>query len=220
MPQKTDPASSTIRENYDRVARDYARRIAGELANKPFDRDLLDRFAEQVAGRGPVCDMGCGPGHIARYLREADVDAFGLDLSEGMLAEARRLNPFMHFVHGDMTALPLERNALAGITAFYAVVNLPSEYLPRVFKEMYRVLQPEGQLILAFHSGNEQINIQEMWGQKFTMDFYLREPSEIQLLLEQAGFLVQEVLTREPYAPEVEHQSRRCYIVARKPAGM
>jgi len=32
---------------------------------------LLDRFAKRMAGRGEVCDLGCGPGHIARYLRDA-----------------------------------------------------------------------------------------------------------------------------------------------------
>jgi hypothetical protein len=36
--------------------------------------------------------------------------------------------------------------------------------------------------------------------------------------LEAAGFTTEEVVEREPYAPEVEHQSRRAYIFARKPA--
>ena len=220
MPTMNEPVSTTIRDDYDRVAGEYARRIADELAHKPFDRALLDRFSRQVAGRGPVCDLGCGPGHVARYLREAGTDAFGLDLSEGMLAEARRLNPSMHFVHGDMNALPLESNVLAGITAFYAIVNIPLETLPKIFKEMRRVLQLEGQLLLAFHVGDEQLKVEELWGQKIEMGFYLREPSVIQKLLENAGFLVQEVLTREPYPPDVEHQSRRCYILARKPAGL
>jgi trans-aconitate methyltransferase len=45
---------------------------------------LLNRFAKRMAGRGEVCDLGCGPGHIARYLR----DAFGLDVSPKMLEQA------------------------------------------------------------------------------------------------------------------------------------
>lgn len=50
-------------------------------------------------------------------------------------------------------------------------------------------------------------------------DFVLFEPAEIQRLLEAAGLRVEEVQEREPYAPEVEYQSRRAYILARKPAG-
>ncbi len=33
-------------------------RIYGELEHKPFDCELLTRFATAVHGRGPVCDMG------------------------------------------------------------------------------------------------------------------------------------------------------------------
>ena len=50
-----------LRHSYDRVAHEYAHRIHGELAHKPLDRALLDRFALEVRGRGPVCDLGCGP---------------------------------------------------------------------------------------------------------------------------------------------------------------
>jgi len=61
----------SISESYDRLADEYSRRIFHELQQKPFDRELLDRFAKEMVGRGEVCDMGCGPGHVARYLRDA-----------------------------------------------------------------------------------------------------------------------------------------------------
>ena len=52
--------------SYDQVAERYAAEIAGELTHKPFDRGLLDAVAE-LAGGGPVADVGCGPGHVAAY---------------------------------------------------------------------------------------------------------------------------------------------------------
>ncbi|HET6218015.1 MAG TPA: class I SAM-dependent methyltransferase, partial [Acidobacteriaceae bacterium] len=51
--------------------------------------------------------MGCGPGHVARYLRNAGVTVFGLDLSTGMLEQARQLNPDISFREGNMLALEL-----------------------------------------------------------------------------------------------------------------
>src|SRR5216684_7930749 len=102
-----DPTINAIRESYDRLADEYTRRIASELQHKPFDRELLDRFAAAVAGRGDVCDMGCGPGHVARYLHDAGATVFGLDLSAGMLEQARRLNPDIVFREGNMMALDL-----------------------------------------------------------------------------------------------------------------
>ena len=59
--------------SYDRVAAEYAAQLAGELAHKPFDREWLDRFAARVRGRGLACDVGCGPGHVARYLNDQGV---------------------------------------------------------------------------------------------------------------------------------------------------
>ena len=67
--------------SYDRVADEYVRRIADELRHKPLDRELLERFAASVRDAGPVCDMGCGPGHVAHYLYELGVQVCGIDSS-------------------------------------------------------------------------------------------------------------------------------------------
>jgi ubiquinone/menaquinone biosynthesis C-methylase UbiE len=208
----------SIRESYDRLAEEYARRISNEVQHKPLDRELLDRFAAAVAGRGDICDMGCGPGHVARYLRNAGATVFGLDLSPQMLQEARKVSPDISFREGNMLALDLQNGSLAGIAAFYAIVNIPHKSLPTVFREMARVLQPGGVLLLAFHLGDEGIHENELWGQQISMDFFLFQTSAIRHELEKAGLAIEEIIEREPYAPEVEYQSRRAYIFARKPS--
>jgi len=213
-PMNDDPTNS-IRESYDRLAEEYARRISGELQHKPLDRALLDRFAKQTRERGEVCDMGCGPGHVARYLRDAGASVFGLDLSPRMLDQAQKLNPDIPFREGNMLALNIPEGTLAGVAAFYAIVNIPRQSLPAVFREIRRVLQPGGLLLLAFHTGDEVLHEDELWGQKISMDFLLLPPAEIKLDLEAAGFAIQEVIEREPY-PDVEYPSRRAYIFARK----
>lgn len=211
-------ALHAIQKSYDGIADEYARHLYSELDNKPLDRELLTRLAARVKGKGAICDMGCGPGHIARYLRDAGTNVFGLDLSPRMIEEARRLNPEISFRQGNMLALDLPDASLAGIAAFYAIVNLPREALPRVFREMARVLKPDGLLLLAFHIGDETLQPGALWGRPVSMDFYFFPPHAIQRNLEAAGLVVEEVIERGPYAPEVEHQSRRAYIFARKPA--
>ena len=208
-------AIRTIQTSYDCVAGEYARRIFSELDNKPLDRELLSRFANEVKGKGEICDMGCGPGHVARYLRDQGADVFGLDLSPGMLDEARRLNSDISFRRGNMLALDLADASLAGIAAFYAIVHLPHEALPQAFREMARVLKPGGLLLLAFHIGDETLHRDEWLGRPVTLDFRFFSPQAIERDLEVAGLTVEEILEREPYAPEVEHQSRRAYVFAR-----
>lgn len=210
-----DPTQS-IGESYDRIADAYARELFGELEHKPCDRELLDRFAARMRGRGQVCDMGCGPGQVARYLHGAGAKVFGLDLSLRMVEVARRLNPDISFREGNMMALNLADASLAGIAAFYAIVNIPEESLSFIFREMLRVLQPGGLLLMAFHVGSEVIQKEELWGQMVAMDFFFFQTLSIRQKLEAVGFLIEEIIERGPYAPEVEYQSRRAYIFAQK----
>jgi SAM-dependent methyltransferase len=189
-----------------------------ELDAKPFDREQLTRFAGDVMQHGAVCDLGCGPGHVARYLRDSGADVFGLDLSPKMVAQARQLNPDIEFREGNMLALELEDGSLAGIIAFYAIVNIPRESLPIAFAEMHRVLKPGGLLLLSFHIGDEVIRPEELWGNRISMEFYKLQPERIQRLLTAAGFAIEDIVERDPYAPDVEFQSRRAYVFARKAA--
>ncbi len=212
-----DDITRSIRESYDRLADEYARRLFNELEHKPVDRELLNRFAAALAGRGSICDMGCGPGHVARFLRDAGATVFGLDLSSLMLVQARKLSPDISFREGNMLALDLPEGSLAGIAAFYAIVNIPHKSLPIVFREMARVLQSGGLLLLAFHVGDEVLHEDELWGEQISMDFFLFQTSAIRHHLENAKMVIEGIIEREPYAPEVEYQSRRAYIFARKP---
>jgi SAM-dependent methyltransferase len=214
-PNKTD-RMATIRGDYDRIGAEYADHLGKELEAKPLDRELLLRFARAVTGRGKICDLGCGPGQVARFLHEAGAEVFGLDLSAQMVAQARLLNPDIRFEQGDMLALDLPDGGLAGIAAFYAIVNFPGNWLPAIFREMVRVLTPGGLLLLAFHIGDEVLRPGALWGKPIRMEFFYHQPIKICELLCDAGFAIEETVERGPYAPEVEHQSQRAYIFARK----
>lgn len=202
--------------SYNQIAAEYTRRIAQELDGKPLDRALLDQFAERLRDRGAVCDLGCGPGHVARYLAERGQNVIGVDLSPGMVVQATALNPGIPFRVGDMLALDVPDESWAGIVAFYSIIHIPREQVVAVLSEMRRVLAPGGSLLLAFHIGNETLHVDEMWANAVTLDFAFFESAEMVGYLEQAGFLVEEVIERDPYTPDVEHQSRRAYIVSRK----
>ena len=208
---------SDVRSGYDLVAGEYARRIYDELKNKPLDRRLLDRFAESVRQAGVACDLGCGPGHIARYLHERGIQVCGMDLSAGMVERARQLNPGIEFNQGDMRALPVKDNTWAGIAAVYAIVNLPPHDLAHAMREMLRVLVPGGRLLLSFHIGEDTSQVEDLWDFGATLAFHFFRVKTVAGYLRNAGFEVEEIIEREPYAPEVEYQSRRAYIFAQKP---
>lgn len=210
--------AASIRRSYDRVAAAYAEHLFDELSGKPLDRALLDCFAEQVRGKGPVADVGCGPGQVARYLAERGMPALGIDLSPEMVAVARRLSPSISFAQGDMLALDAEEGAWGGIVAFYAIVHLAPEEVSRAFAEFGRVLRPGGLLLVAFHVGDEVVRRDDLWGEPVALDFRFFATAEIERRLGEAGFAVEVRIERQPY-PGAEHPSRRAYLLARKPEG-
>jgi len=203
-----------LRDSYDSAAEAYAEHVASELTHKPLDRHLLNRFAEDTRGRGMVADVGCGPGHVARYLYEQGVTMFGIDLSPAMIRCAVRLNPGLAFHVGDMRNLELRSSSLAGIVAFYSIVHFEPGELLVIMREMRRVLASGGLALVSFHVGNELVHVDELFGAPVNLDFRFHDPADVVAALRAAGLAVIERVEREPYEG-AEYPSRRCYLLSR-----
>ncbi|MBL8117283.1 MAG: class I SAM-dependent methyltransferase [Anaerolineae bacterium] len=206
--------AGSTRTSYDRVAADYAAKFLNELEFKPFDRHLLNLFAELTHEHGLVADIGCGPGQIARYLHERGAAVIGLDLSPQMIAQAQRLHPPLLFQIADMQALPIAGGSLAGITAFYSIIHILRASLPDVFREFHRVLQPSGYLLLSFHIGSQTVHLDNFFEKPVSLDFLFYEIDVLRSALEAAGFKVALSAHRAPYPQE--HQSQRGYLLAQR----
>ena len=202
--------------SYDRVAVEYGERFKDEMDDKPFDRDCLNRLVREAGELGPICDLGCGPGQIARYLHRQGVQTLGVDLSANMVAEAQRLNPEIHFHQGDMLSLPDADNSWGGIAAFYCIIHIPREQIVNALQEMKRVLKPGGILLLAFHIGTEIKHLDDWWEKPVNLDFAFYLPTEMESWLKEARFELLETLVREPNT-DVEAATHRAYIFAKKP---
>ena len=201
--------------SYNAVAAEYAAKFQDEMDHKPFDRDCLDRLVREVGELGAICDLGCGPGQIARYLHHQGAATLGVDLSPQMVAEAARLNPEIPFHQGDMLSLPDRDESWGGIAAFYCIIHIPRSRVVEALSEMKRVLKPGGVLLVTFHIGDEIKHVEEWWEKKVNLDFISYQPEEMESWLKEAGFMVEETLVREPN-PEVEVATRRAYLFARK----
>jgi SAM-dependent methyltransferase len=208
-----DPRADILRAGYAPVARAYREHLHDELAGKPLDRAFLDAFAE--GAKGLIADLGCGPGHVARYLATRGATVEGLDLSPEMVAEAIATNPGIGFRVGDMFALPYEPGALAGIVAFYAIVHLRTDELLAPFREFHRVLAPGGTAAISFHAGTDAVHVDELFGCATSLDFVFHRPEDVVARLIEAGFTLDVRLDRQPY-PDIEFASQRTYLIARR----
>lgn len=132
--------------------------VNADLGNRPLDRALFAVFAELVRahGNGRVADVGCGAGRVTILLSRLGLDAFGVDVSPGMVALARRTYPQLRFEQGSMLALDVPAGTLGGLLAYYSIIHIARERRRAVFTEFHRVLAPGGLLMLVFQIGDEQ----------------------------------------------------------------
>jgi ubiquinone/menaquinone biosynthesis C-methylase UbiE len=209
--------SSSVQRAYDAVAGEYDRQISDELDEKPLDRAWLRAFVDLVR-TGTIADVGCGPGHVTRYLARLHNDVVGIDLSPAMIAIARERAPQLAFTVESMLTLAAGAQAWAGLVAWYSIIHLEAHERPVAFSEFARVLRHGGHLMIAFHIDSPefatgQVNhISDWFGQRVRLDGYFLDPDEITSEVTAAGFTVIAKMERLPSA-NVEYPSRRCYLL-------
>ncbi|MFI8896157.1 class I SAM-dependent methyltransferase [Streptomyces paradoxus] len=201
---------------YDTVAEEYADHFSDLRPGTPLDRGVLHGFAGLVGEGGEVADLGCGPGRVTAYLASQGLSVFGLDLSESMLAVARRENPDLRFVRGSMLELDLPDSSLDGVVSWYSIIHTPEEHLPALFAGFHRVLRPGGHLLLGFQFGDEPRRYEEAFGHSVSVTFLRRRPEQVAALLREAGFTLRAQTLREPDAAGGEPVAQAS-LVARKP---
>ncbi|MET7464154.1 class I SAM-dependent methyltransferase [Nonomuraea sp. NPDC005501] len=147
----------TTRDAYTARAAEYSELFRDPLAEQPLDRALIDTFADLVkaTGAGPIADLGCGPGHYTAYLHTRGVTAFGIDLSPGMIEQARQEHPGLRFEVGSMFSLDLADAVVGGVFSHYSIIHTPPERVHELFDEFARVLAPGGHLLLSFSATDD-----------------------------------------------------------------
>ncbi|MEW2426735.1 class I SAM-dependent methyltransferase [Micromonospora sp. NPDC047644] len=184
---------SDTRTSYDTVAVSYARLVRDLLAGAPHERAALASFAQLVlaAGGGPVADVGCGTGRITAHLHTLGVDAFGIDLSPGMIDVARRDHSELRFEVGSMTDLDLADGSVAGLVAWYSLIHIPDDQIDVVFAHFRRVIRPGGPLLLGFHVGDETtLKTEGYGGHPMSVRVHRRQPAQVAAWLRQSGFTI------------------------------
>jgi SAM-dependent methyltransferase len=181
-----------VRESYDRVADNYVEMVTttgiGDIRTHPWLKAAIDAFADTVASIGPVLDVGCGPGTVTAYLAERGIEVSGVDLSPRMIGHARRLHPQCTFTFGSATDLELRTASLGGVLGWWSLFNLPRNVLPGVLTSFAEALRPGGQLVIATHVGDSDVERTEAYnGVPVRWTTYQWQPEQVIALVQQAG---------------------------------
>jgi len=189
------------------------RRMAGELARiqprileafRGSEEEIRHRLEHHLAvleGVGSVLDLGCGRGELLLLLREAGVDAFGIE-SDPALAQAARRRGLEVIENDVLEALRSQDDGRWGaITAIHFLEHLAVADLLSLLAELRRVLQPGGVLLVECpNPHNLRVGAALYWRDPTHLRPLL--PETLALYLEASGFEVRDVSYLHPFPSE------------------
>jgi ubiquinone/menaquinone biosynthesis C-methylase UbiE len=110
-----------------------------------------------------VLDVACGPGHLSAAAARRGARPVGTDLSEGMLARARREHPELDFRSGDAEALPFRDERFDAVLAGFVFNHLPAP--ESAAAEGARVCRPGARLAVSVWDRPERTRLIGLLGE-------------------------------------------------------
>ncbi len=169
---------------YDRISRiyDVSRAANAETVDKLVR--LLNVNSERM-----LLDLGCGTGNYTAALSKTVKSVIGLDISKGMIEQARAKFPVLRFLCGDVTNLPFDSQTFDGAFAIQALHHVKKKEV--FLSEAHRVLRKGA--YIAIHSCSHK-QMRSSWYYHYfpkglEVDLArIPDSGEIASLLERAGF--------------------------------
>lgn len=157
-------------------------------------------LVESLSPGARVLDLGCGTGvPTARRLADGGLRVTGVDLSAGMLAQARVNVPEADFFQADIADIgdggTLAPGSFAGVAAFFSLLMLPRDEIPTALRSIHGLLEPDGLLALSMVEADVDNVPIPFLGHTIRVSGYLKD--ELRHVVADAGF---EVIKEDSYA--------------------
>jgi ubiquinone/menaquinone biosynthesis C-methylase UbiE len=130
------------RIDYNQIAPTYDQRYA----NKDGNRETATALASltQKLGAQGILEVGCGTGHWMAELLTVAPQVYGVDLSPGMLHQARERRNILNLILGRASRLPFSNASFEMIFCVNALHHF--QHQPEFITEARRLLRPGGTL--------------------------------------------------------------------------
>ena len=193
-------SKEAARASYNRLSQWYDRIAGGsERKFREMGLDLLKASAGET-----VLEVGCGTGHsllaLSRQVGPAG-RVYGLDLSEGMLTQARsrldknRMGPWTTLQCGDAVHLPFPAESFDALFMSFTLELFDTPELPMVLEECQRVLKQGGRLSVVALAKKKKLAVSLYeWFHMRLPDHVDCRPIYARELLTEAGFHVVEAI--------------------------
>jgi len=109
---------------------------------EPIVKSILRKFTP-----GRSLDAACGTGRYSVFLQKLNHKVTGVDKSSAMLSKAKARNRKIHFIRGDLTALPLKDASFDLAVSTLVMTHFPN--INSVLSELSRVVCLGGHIVIS-----------------------------------------------------------------------
>ena len=185
---------ASVRSEFERAAAAFAERTAGR-----FDQLGVVAFSRVREG-GTVLEVGAGTGNFLALFQAVAGRLLAVDVTRGMLEQARRRHRGLQLVLADGARLPLRDGSVDLAASAQALHHMPDP-IP-VLRELGRVAAGRGRVLIvdqvASEAPEEAAALHELEVVRDPSHAATRPPSELRRLLAAAGLrLLDERLTEQ-----------------------
>jgi ubiquinone/menaquinone biosynthesis C-methylase UbiE len=194
---------------YDKISSVYD--LLAEHSEGPVRQSAVEKLAVTPGER--VLEIGYGTGHCLVQLAEAvgpEGTVFGIDLSEGMQAQARDRVEKEHLIDrvelscGDATHLPYSSGGMDAVFMSFTLELFDTPEIPQVLAECKRVLRAGGRIgvVAMTKEGSEGFAVEAYeWMHQHFPNLLDCRPIFVRRALEDAGFSIRDATIANMWVP-------------------
>lgn len=201
------PEELKTQETYRKIVSFWA----NKFSDSTFWSQEFEKFRELLPS-GSVIDLGCGTGRYATPFTQAGYRYIGIDISEALLSEARKLVQYADFRLMSLYTLEFPSQCFDGFWAAASLLHIPKRNLPQVLANIKDIVKPNGVGFVSVKEGEGE-GLQRGAHPEDERFFAYYKEQELREILAKAGFTTLETIKRESRTPEKATTVWLAYLV-------
>jgi ubiquinone/menaquinone biosynthesis C-methylase UbiE len=129
----------------------------------------LDLLASKLNKGDTILDLGCGNGRAVKYFVDRRFRGVGIDISDKMLALARKYVPKGRFYKKEFTDINFKPESIDAVISFFALNHIPKSEFKKTIRICRKILKKDGILLLGMVKGRSEGLFEGFYGKKLKL---------------------------------------------------